>query len=136
MCSSKKLTINESLGTSSQVCNNFDEDPSLTGLAECAIKADMPVTSDETRRAKKAAKKVRQGAAKYGLEKLPPVPRVLEKQETFMKDPTGSVAMHTTPHSIDYTVEDTTATKANIDETPSQPQTTKTDVSAIINVTK
>jgi hypothetical protein len=118
MCSSKKLTVNESLGTSSQVCNNFDEDPSQTGLAESAKKADMPVPSDMTRRAKKAAKKVRQRVAKYGIEKLPPVPSTLEKQETFMKDPTGSVAMQTTPQSIEYTVQDIKATKANIDSKP------------------
>jgi hypothetical protein len=100
----------------------------------------MPVTSDETRRAKKAAKKVRQRAAKYGLEKLPPVPRVLEKQETFTKDTTGSVAMHTTSHSTKKTVQNIkatkSATKANIDETPSQPETTKTVLSSISNVTK
>ena len=109
--------------------------PSLPKRRTCP-----PLPSDVTRRAKKAAKKVRQRVAKYGIEKLPPVPSTLEKQETFMKDPTGSVAMHTKPHSSENTVEDIkatkSATKANIDKTPSQPEITKTDMSVNSNVTK
>jgi hypothetical protein len=114
MCSSKKLAVNESLCISSQVCNIFDKDPSQTVLTESAIKADMPITSDVTGRAKKAAKKDIQRAANYGIEKLPPVPSILLKQETFPKDPTGSVAMYTALHSSENTSQD-------IDEAHSQP---------------
>ena len=121
MHSSKKLAGNESICTSSQVCNTIDEDPSQTVLAESSIKADMPVTSNVTRKAKKATKKERQRAAKYGLKKLPPIPNVPEKQATFEKDHNSSVAMYSQPSSNTCTTFKATksAAKANIDVTPS-----------------
>jgi hypothetical protein len=64
--------------------------------------------------------KRRQLAAKYGLEKLLLIPSVSEKQETFARDPTGSVAMYTTSHSSENTLQDIKPTKADIDEAHSQ----------------
>ena len=47
----------------------------------------------------------------YGLEKLPLIPSVPDKQETLAKDPTGSMAMYTTPHSSENTSQDIKPTK-------------------------
>ena len=99
----QEAAANESVCISSQACNIINEDPSKTGLAEFAIKADMPVTGDVTGRATKAAKKERQQAAKYGLEKLPPITNVPEKQETFGKDLNDSVAKYTEQQSSENT---------------------------------
>jgi hypothetical protein len=95
MCSSKKPAGHESLCTSSQVCNNIDEDPSQTVFGDSAIKTDMPVTCDVTRRANKATKKARPRAANYRPEKLLLAQTMPEKQVTFEKDPTDSMQLLT-----------------------------------------
>jgi hypothetical protein len=43
-----------------------------------------------------------------------------EKQETFPKDPTVSVAMYTTSHSSENTLQDIKPTKADIDKAHTQ----------------
>jgi hypothetical protein len=95
-----------------------------------AGKAYMPVTNDKARRAKNDATKERQRAAKYEPEKLPPIPNVPKKQETFAKDHNSSVAMYSQPSSNTCTNFKATksAAKANIDMTPSRPEATKANI--------
>ena len=73
-CSSAKpAAVQEAICTNSQVGFKINEVTALPELAKYATEADMLVASDNAdRQAKKAAKKARQKAAKYGHEKLLP----------------------------------------------------------------
>ena len=68
----KHAADHEAICTNSQVGNKFDKITALPELIKSAAEVDQLATSDVDRQAKKAAKKARQRAAKYGHEKLLP----------------------------------------------------------------